>query len=160
MEKISSAYIGEIEIYVDKEGNWYYKGIEATREDIVKIFMERLVKLPNGKFGLKEGEKVFKIDVEDTPFVATGIKVINKGKSIERIFVKLKWVDEEKEIDPASIRVGKDNVLYFNLKDSDVKIRLLRPAYMELANFIHEDENKGYYIEVSDKRYYLTIPNR
>ena len=153
-------YIGKIEIYVDKEGTWYYKGLEATREDIIRIFMESLVELPNGEFGLKEGEKVFKIEVEDTPFVATGIKVVSKGESIERILVKLRWMDEEKEIDPKSIKVGKDNVLYVNLKDSGRRVRLLRPAYMELANLISEDINKGYYIEVSGKRYYLTVPNR
>ncbi|MGB9668140.1 MAG: hypothetical protein ACPL0D_04345 [Thermosulfidibacteraceae bacterium] len=143
-----------IDIYVDGEGNWYYRGIPSTREDIIRIFIENLVELPDGSYGIKEGGKVHRIKVEDTPMFATSVDFIKDDKGIKEILVNIKYLNCCKSIDPKSIVVTRKGA-YVKLRDSGLKAKLSRSAYMQLANIIEEESGK-FYITVSGKRYYIS----
>ncbi|HVO83919.1 MAG TPA: hypothetical protein VMU60_05795, partial [Syntrophobacteria bacterium] len=74
----------------------------------------------------------------------------------ERFVLSLKHLDETEPLDPASLWVGEENVLYCIVKAEGLPARFLRPAYYQLAEFIQEDTARGgFYLPVGGRRYYI-----
>jgi hypothetical protein len=52
--------------------------------------------------------------------------------------------------------VGEENVLYCKVMEDTIPARFLRPAYYQLAEFIHEDkEDHRFYLLLRGKRHYI-----
>jgi hypothetical protein len=57
-------------------------------------------------------------------------------------------------LDPATLEVGRDNVLYCRIRGARFSARFSRPAYYQLARFIEEDaDGTGFYIELNGTVY-------
>jgi hypothetical protein len=64
--------------------------------------------------------------------------------------------DEEREpLDPATLEVGRDNVLYCRVKGGAQRARFLRTAYYHLSPGFEADERGGFSISVRGRRYPL-----
>ena len=79
-------------------------------------------------------ERAF-VTIEDTPWVVTGVERDGGG-------YRLRLNDgSEEPLDPASLTVGAENVLYTRVKGG-YRARFLRPAYYRLAPAIEERDGQ------------------
>jgi hypothetical protein len=104
------------------------------------------------------GDQRCYLEVEDTPLVVTAVfHKENAGEhGKEEILLSLKHLEGTQSLNPASLWVGDDNVLYCKVMEERIPARFLRPAYYQLAEFIHEDKkHKHFYLLLRGKRYYI-----
>lgn len=146
------------EIWIDREGDWYHRGVPMRRADIVGHLCRHLGKdQATGRFVIRMGKQECYLEVEDTPLVIT--RVLREGGEpgdAERFVLSLKHLDQAEPLDPASLWVGEENVLYCIVKPEGLPARFLRPAYYQLAEFIQEDTARGgFYLPVGGRRYYI-----
>ena len=67
--------------------------------------------------------------------------------------------DETRErLDPASLRVGAENVLYCRVKDGAHEARFLRPAYYDLTRHLETDTGGEAVLAVAGRRIALRPP--
>ncbi|MBN2538452.1 MAG: DUF1285 domain-containing protein [Deltaproteobacteria bacterium] len=148
--------IPSLPIRIDKEGVWYYKGARMFRKDILKLFFESLKKDELGRYLIEfEGDKCL-IEVEDTPFVVKTVsKHGRKDRRTEFIEILLSDFNLEK-LDPSTLHVGMDNVLYCNIKDGKLEARFSRSSYYQIAELIEYDEERDtYYMPLNGTTYYI-----
>lgn len=143
--------IPSLPIRVDKEGLWYYQGALMFRKDILELFFENLKKDEYGRYLVEyQGEKCL-IEVEDTPLVVEAV-ARHDDESIE-----IRLSDFTSEIlDPATLRINAESVLYCTIKNGMFEARFLRAAYYQFAEFIEHSKNDDrYFISLGQKKYYI-----
>lgn len=146
-------------IYVDEEGDWYHGGSKIFRENILDLFYENLCMDRNGAFLIQWRGKRCILDTADTPFVISGAdrkRLEENGE--EKILLSLRHRNQPELLDPSTLWVGKDHVLYCRIREGLFPARFSRPAYYQLAEWIREDsENGGFYLELNGKRYDIRL---
>jgi hypothetical protein len=147
-------------IRIDKEGVWYYKGSEMFRKEIVNLFYRNLRLDATGHYLIElENDRCY-LDVEDTAFVVKSVQESLSEKKGESVFYLMLSDDSMDVLDPSTLQIGIDNVLYCCVKNGGFKARFLRAAYYQLADHIAYDENKdAYFIDLNATRYYLSYDN-
>jgi len=148
--------IPSLPIRVDKEGIWYYQGALMFRKDILEVFFENLKRDEEGRYLVEfEGDKCL-IEVEDTPIVVEAVvKHARSDHGGESIEIVLSDFTSEK-LDPLTLRVGTDNVLYCCIKNGTFEARFLRAAYYQIAECIeHDGEKDSYFIPLNGKNNYI-----
>ena len=119
-----------------KDGRWYSDDEPIPNRAICRLFSRTLIVQPDGRARLELGEDKADVIVEDTPWVVTAVD----GDPARGFTVVLN--DETREpLEPASLRVGAENVLYCRVKDGRHEARFLRPAYYELVR--HAETGAG-----------------
>ncbi|MDI6777506.1 MAG: DUF1285 domain-containing protein [Syntrophales bacterium] len=142
---------------MDTEGVWYYKGVEMTRRDIVNYFYQNLKQDQTGRYLIElENERCY-LDVEDTPFVVKAVlRSVSKSNEEEAIYLLLSD-DTLERLDPHTLWIGNDNVLYCTIKNHRLNARFLRAGYYQLASGIEYDAQKdAYFISLNGHRYYIS----
>ncbi len=146
-------------IVIDREGDWYYRGSLMKRADIVSHLCEHLRREESsGLYIIQMGKQRCYLEVEDTPLVVTSVlhQEEKKEGDQEELFLSIKHLKTNQPLNPTSLWVGKDNVLYCRVMEDTIPARFLRPAYYQLAEFIHEDkEDHRFYLLLGGKRYYI-----
>lgn len=141
-------------IRVDKEGVWYFEGKEMFRRDIVNYFYQNLIKDGAGRYIIVQGDERCYLEVEDTPFIVKA--VFSKG-SRERGDEELELLlcdDTVETLDPTTLWVGPENVLYCLIRNGTFKARFSRPGYYQLAEYIDHDQEGGCYVlTLNGKKY-------
>jgi hypothetical protein len=145
-------------IFIDSEGDWFYRGSLMKRADIVSHLCEHLRREESsGPYIIQMGKQRCYLEVEDTPLVVTS--VLHQGEEKddqEELFLSIKHLKTNQPLNPTSLWVGKENVLYCRVMEDTIPARFLRPAYYQLAEFIHEDkEDHRFYLFLGGKRYYI-----
>lgn len=137
------------EIRIDKEGNWFFRGMEMIRRDIVGYFYDHLKLDEDGRYKIEiPGDSCF-VEVEDTAFVVKSIDVEDDG-------IILHLTDDSQELlDPSSLCIGEGNVLYCRVKKGLFPARFNRPSYYQITKHLAYDENRGFYLSLGNKRFYL-----
>lgn len=143
------------EIFVDEEGNWYHNGSKIIREDIIRLFLENITLEEGRGFVINYRGNRCLLDASDTPFIIARVDRHQETKhGEERIMLKLRYIEEPELLDPATLWVGQDNVLYCRIRNGRLPARFSRPAYYQLAEWIEEDPASGeFYIRVHNERY-------
>jgi hypothetical protein len=146
------------DIRIDRDGVWYFRGSEMFRKDILRLFYDHLRRDAEGRYLIEIGEEKCYLDVEDTPFVIRSIdrQVAHEGGE-ERDRVILTLIDGREEIlDPSTLRIGKDNVLYCSILNGEHEARFSRASYYDMANaFEYDQEKDSFYFSISGQRYDL-----
>lgn len=138
-------------IYVDKEGRWYHEGAEIIREEFIKFFLEHIELDQEGRYIVNwNGQRCY-VEVEDTAFVVRQVDFMAENGSFEKAIIHLNDGTKE-DLDPDTLFVGNEEVLYCRVKDGTFPARFLRPAYYQLAQKIVE-ENGQFFLVLDDKRY-------
>lgn len=148
------------QIRIDKEGVWYYKGAEMFRKDIVNFFYRNLRKDETGNYLIElENDRCY-LEVEDTAFVVRSVRrELSEKDGQWAVYLNLSDGTDDL-LDPATVRIGKENVLYCTVKGDRFEARFLRPAYYQLAGDIEYDENRDkYFFPLNGERYYLKDEN-
>ncbi|HOO45220.1 MAG TPA: DUF1285 domain-containing protein [Deltaproteobacteria bacterium] len=134
-------------IRIDKEGRWYYEEKEIINENVLLAFCNALEKDPEGNYRIVIESELCYVDVEDTPFVVSSIR----GEKETGLYVLLN-TSAVHELDPSTLSIGKDNVLYCTLPDG-MKVRFTRAAYYLLALMMEEDDQGNITLTVGEKTY-------
>ena len=114
-----------------RDGRWYADGQPIANPRIARLFSQSVHRAADGSYELRIAEERAPITVDDTPYVVTGAAVDATGTT---------WIDLNDEtreaLDPHSLAVGADEVLYCRVKHGRERARFLRPAYYQLADRI------------------------
>ena len=142
-------------ISIDKEGQWFYQGQQIVNRQVYLLFSQSLEQDRNGRYILRIGQETCPIAVEDTPFVVTDIYPVSEGDSGKNRFT-IRLNDETEEVlNLETLFVGKDNVLYCEVKERKFKARFLRPSYYWLAEHIVQESEDRFYVPLNGKRHYI-----
>lgn len=144
-------------IYVDKEGAWFHNGAPIIRRELVLLFYQALHLDEQGRYIIKLKDQVCRLEVEDTPFVVLRtvfVPACGDGKT-DRFVLHL--IDNTKEdLDPDTLSIGHNHVLYCKIRGKNFTARFSRPGYYQLAQHIQkEPDTDRYFISLNHKKYYL-----
>lgn len=110
-------------IRIDKEGKWFYEDREIVNPVVLLAFCNALEKDDQGRYRIILQSEICYVEVEDTPFVVASIR----GDQDTELLTLLNTGDIHK-LDPNTLSIGKDNVMYCLLPDG-MKVRFTRAAY-------------------------------
>jgi hypothetical protein len=123
------------DISIDKEGIWYYKGDEIIRTEIIRYFYNILKRDESGRYIIEYENESCYLEVEDTPFV---VKTVNKkilaennGEECINLLLSDQSLDQ---LNPQTLWVGKDNVLYCTIKNNAFVARFSRASYYQITD--------------------------
>jgi len=120
------------------DGRWYADEDPVLHERLARLFSRYVRRKPSGGYEIWIDERYHAdVDVEDTPYVVTAVDTDAAG----RFTVELNDGTTEL-LNPDSLLVGVNDVLYCAVKNGAERARFLRPAYYQLANSI-EDTGAG-----------------
>ena len=163
-EKEPELRLGENElppcnILIDREGDWYYRGSPMQRDDIVSHLCQHLRREKSTElYIIQLGKQRCYLEVEDAPLVVTSVlhQEEKEKDDQEELFLSIKHLKTNQPLDPRTLWVGRENVLYCKVMDDRISARFLRPAYYQLAEFIHEDKDEArFFLLLGGKRYYI-----
>ncbi len=133
-----------------RDGCWYVDDERIDNPRIALLFSRSVRRAPDGSYFLQVGDEHASITVEDTPYVVKSIQ----GDAHQGFSVVLN--DETSELlDPGSLAIGADNVLYCVVKQGQHRARFLRPAYYHLSDCLQADQHGGFCFVMMGKRYPL-----
>jgi uncharacterized protein len=119
------------EIRFGRDGRWYADGRPIENPRIADLFSQHVQRRPDGGYMLRIADEQAPIVVEDTPYVVTGVDIDSAGV----VWIELSDRSRER-LDPHSLVVGADDVLYCRVKDAAEPARFLRAAYYQIAPHI------------------------
>jgi hypothetical protein len=130
-----------------RDGNWYSDEERIDNPRIALLFSKSIRVNPDGTFYLQVAEERAAITVEDTPYVITTIADDADGFS-------LVTNDGEREpLDPTTLEVGRDDVLYCRIKQGRFRARFLRPAYYHLSEHFVAAEGDRVALAIGNRRF-------
>ena len=78
-------HVGEIDIRIDREGNWYHEGTLIKRQPLVDLFATILRKEEDTYYLVTPAEQMA-IVVEEVPFLAIDLDIRGKAEGKELLF--------------------------------------------------------------------------
>lgn len=125
---------------IDTEGNLWHDGSVFDDPQILKFFMRRMERLPDGRyFALCQGEECY-FEPDDAIYVVQAV-----DPQPARVVLTFQGGYQE-DLDPNSLRVGKENVFYCTAREGRFEARFNRKPYLELAHLIDYDATAHRYI--------------
>ena len=135
-----------------RDGNWYTDGERIDNPRIALLFSRSIKRNPDGSYYLQVAEERAPITVEDTPYVVKAVYEDDSGG-----FTIVTNDDEHELLDPSTLEVGRDNVLYCRVKGGTFWARFLRTAYYHLSNNFFTDEGETFSLVVRGHRYPIKL---
>jgi len=132
-----------------RDGNWYSDEERIDNPRIALLFSKSIKRNPDGSFYLQVAEERASITVEDTPYVVRTVEDDGKGG-----FILVTNDDEREPLDPTTLEVGAENVLYCRVKSREYRARFLRSAYYHLSDHFVADGDR-FAIVIGGQRYPL-----
>ena len=129
-------HCGAIDMRIDRDGIWHYRGSPIHRKALVQLFARALVRDTDGDYWLVTPAEMGLIRVDDAPFMAVELSLAGEG-TIRSITFRTN-VDDFVAASPAHpIRVTVDVETgepspYVMVRDG-LEARLTRPVFYELA---------------------------
>jgi hypothetical protein len=141
-------------IYIDKEGQWFHKGVEMIHRGFIRFFYQNMELDEQGQYIISlRGDRCY-VEVEDTPFVVWRVVFKDKNDSNESIFSLYLSDDSREDLSPQTLYLGEENVLYCKVKNQAFPARFCRAAYYQIAEYIEEEEGK-YFLPLNGEKYVL-----
>jgi hypothetical protein len=120
--------IENTEIRFGRDGNWYADGQVVANRRIADLFSRHVQRRPEGGYMLRIADEQAAIIVEDTPYVVIAVALDGEGMP------RLELNDHSREeLDPRTLQIGAEDVLYCRVKSGTEIARFLRPAYYQLT---------------------------
>ena len=132
-----------------KDGWWYANDERIENRRINVLFSQHLQKTSEGAYEIQIGWDKATVVIDDAPYVVTRVT----GDSRQGLILRLN--DESEELlDPTTLAISQENVLYCQVKNKAHTARFLRPAYYQLAEYLQEDEENGTVrLQLQDRTY-------
>ncbi|MBW2047754.1 MAG: DUF1285 domain-containing protein [Deltaproteobacteria bacterium] len=141
-------------IFIDKEGRWYHQGAEIIRRDFVGLFYQNMELDGEGRYLINWAGRTCYVEVEDTAFVVRRVSLEGGGQDGD-LRLELSLSDDTKEVlDPDTLWIGNQNVLYCRVKSGLFPARFNRAAYYQLAQHV-EEEGGAFFLSLNDRRHMI-----
>lgn len=139
------AHVGEINIHIKADGQWFHEGRPFKRLALVKLFASVLRREGDTYYLVTPGEKLA-IKVDDAPFVATTLELVDDSEHQAIIFTTTLGdsiiADEQHRIrvetDPVTL-LPRPYIHFRNGLDALIS----RSAFFDLANMAEQVERNG-----------------
>ncbi|MFH1035777.1 MAG: hypothetical protein V1806_14810 [Pseudomonadota bacterium] len=135
------------QIQVNAQGELSHNGAPMIHPGILELIYES-VHHEDGIYLLRVGQQSCQLEVEDTFFVVQGASL-----SDGQVLLALNGGASE-PLDPESLWIGPQEVLYCRVKGGAFPARFLRQAYYQVAELIEED-GEGFALALGGRRYPL-----
>lgn len=137
------AICGEIDIRIDRTGQWFHESSPIGRKEIVKLFATVLKKDESGDYWLQTPVEKGRIQVEDAPFIAVLMTVEGKGEA-QIIHFETNVGDTMSAGPDNPIRVEtnpetQEPAPYVNVRDN-LEAKIARPVFYDLVALAVEHE--------------------
>lgn len=117
---------------IDLDGNIWFGDEWYEAPVVYQAFYDNMQRTPDGRLHADcMGERCW-IEPEDTPFVVQSVDVAADGGGATLVLTG----GIEEPLDPATLSVGAENVLYARVNQGRFAARLTRKAYYELARHV------------------------
>lgn len=83
----SPNHCGDIDIRIDRDGQWHYLGSPIQRLELVKLFAS-VLRFEDGEYFLVTPVEKLRIQVEDAPFLIADADLLAEGQSEQRVQMK------------------------------------------------------------------------
>jgi hypothetical protein len=130
-----------------RDGNWYSDDERIDNPRIALLFSRSVKRNPDGSYFLQVADERAAIAVEDTPYV---VRTVEDGPDA---IIVVTNDDEREPLDPATLAVGRDHVLYCRVKAGAFPARFLRSAYYHLSGGFAAEDDGGFALIVGGRRY-------
>ncbi len=146
------------DIRIDREGVWFYRGAEMTREDIVKLFYRHLKKDSSGHYFIQIGKQHFEVEVEDTVYVVQAVRW-DGGSSLSEECIHLYLSDGSiEDLDPETLCITKENIPYCKIRSGRFDARFSLSSYYQLTEHIqHDPARNAYFIRLKGQMHRIPI---
>ncbi len=139
-----------------KDGWWYANDERIHNRRINVLFSQHLQKAPDGSYEIVIGWDRVTVEIDDAPYVVTRVN----GDS-EQGFTLCLNDENEEPLDPATLFMNQENVLYCRVKGKEHLARFLRPAYYQLAEYVQGNEENGtFWLPLQKHTYAITISSQ
>ncbi len=134
--------------FVDAEGYFWHDGYEMDDAEFLTIFLTQMKRQADGRYRVMCQGETCLITAVDTPFVVRHFTLEKEG-------LLLHFAGAYTEIlDPKTLFVGEQNVLYCQIKEGEEKARFGRHAYLSLTEWIKQNPQTGrFHLVLGDQRY-------
>jgi hypothetical protein len=123
------------DLRIDREGDWYDEGVQVTHPGILANLRSNLKKDADGFF-IQTRVRI-PVRVDDVAWVVSRIE--RRGEALHAIVND----GTEERIDPATVRLGADDVPYCTVKEGAFEARFSRAATFQLLALADYDEASG-----------------
>jgi hypothetical protein len=137
-----------------KDGCWYCDGEPIANRAICRLYARAMTVGPDGRARLALGEDRAEVEIEDTPWVVTGIE-----GDPERGFTLVLNDETREPFDPRGLRVSAEHVPYCRVKGGRFEARLLRNAYYALVRHAEPGPGGTCLLPVAGRRIPLAPPS-
>lgn len=122
----------ESSITLDREGRFWHDGARVDHPALERALRSWIARHPDdGRLILTNGYDWCYFKVDDAPFIVTALHAPGDG------VVTLTLFDETEEpLDPASLSIGEDGVVYAKVKAGGFEARFSRHAQTQLASIL------------------------
>ena len=144
-------HVGTIDIRIAADGSWFHEGRPFQRLSLVKLFASVLHRQDHDHFLLTPAEKL-KIQVDDAPFVANLVEVIEQDQKAAIVFTTN--LEDRIVVDsnhPIRVEIDPETQTprpYVHYRDG-LEALISRNAFFELTNLASET--------IRDGQLYLTV---
>lgn len=128
-------------ISMDKECNWFYDDRPILHAKTVKVLNESIKRNEAGELIVEIGNAWSYIHCEDAPYGVRAVRDVIENGALIGLDLILTDLSTER-LDPATLAVGDQNVLYCRVKDGREEARFFRPAYYQLTAHIDEEDGQ------------------
>jgi len=149
-----------VSLFLDKEGRWFHEGVEITHARTRLLFAKNIRRDSTGRYYVHVGPESAEVVVEDAPYTIRSVTIQEDPDERPQDYI-LHLNDETQEsLEPGSLVVSDQNVMYCNVKGGSERARFLRAAYYQICSRLEYDETGDrYWLPCKNKR--ITIsPHR
>lgn len=111
VEQWDPPYCGEMDMRIAADGTWYHEGSPIGRQPLVQLFSSILRREPDGHHYLVTPVEKLRIQVDDCPFVAVLLEVIDQGTAQQILRFTLNTGEK--------VDAGPDNPIEVEYPDGD-----------------------------------------
>jgi uncharacterized protein len=145
-EPTSGGTDGKTDLFLDKDGRWFHEGIEITHQRTCSLFSRSLTKGSDGRYYVRVGKEYAPVDLEDKPFVIKSVTIVTDSEESCSMYRILLNDETEETLDPNTLTIGPDHVMYCTVKGSTVEARFLRSAYYQISAHVEYIETEDRYV--------------
>lgn len=137
---------GDLDMRIDRNGIWHYRGSPIGRQELVRLFATVLRRDEAGDYWLITPAEIGRIEVEDAPFLA--VELMRDGVGRDQKLSLRTNVGKIVAVDAAHpIRVDVDAVTGeprpYAVMDGGVEAKIARAVFYELVDIGHEQSIGG-----------------
>lgn len=146
VESWNPAFTGDLDMRIDVNGEWFYRGRRLGRKAMTRLFASILRREDDGHYYLVTPVEKYRIQVEDVPFVAHSLRPEGSGRD-QRLHLSTNL--------DAPVVVGPGNPLEVNLRGPEreprpyvlverkLYARLARADFYRLVDLATEEDRNG-----------------